>query len=212
MIAQAAGGPISVTGDADRPPVKPGPSFGDTGTGMLMAISILGRPASARPHRQGPAATGGDAGRDDPLYAGAVLAHPAERQGPTARRQQPVEPGGLVPSALYPCKPGGPNDYVYVFTSRANPEHWTRLLKAIGREDLTGDPRYDTRPARSARAAEVDEIIAAWTREHTKEEAMKLIGASRRAGRRRIRHARIAERSLARRARHHAEDRAPDHR
>src|SRR5437870_2505330 len=41
MIAQAAGGPISVTGDADRPPVKPGPSFGDTGTGMLMAISIL---------------------------------------------------------------------------------------------------------------------------------------------------------------------------
>ena len=39
----------------------------------------------------------------------------------------------LAPSALYPCKPGGPNDYVYVFTSRANPEHWTRLLKVIGR-------------------------------------------------------------------------------
>src|SRR5262249_57226333 len=42
MIAQAAGGTISVTGEADRPPVKPGPSFGDTGTGMLMAITILG--------------------------------------------------------------------------------------------------------------------------------------------------------------------------
>src|SRR6202008_1615871 len=42
MIAQAAGGTFSVTGDADRPPVKPGPSLGDTGTGMLMAISILG--------------------------------------------------------------------------------------------------------------------------------------------------------------------------
>src|SRR5262249_3080320 len=41
MIAQAAGGPISVTGEPDRPPVKPGPSFGDTGTGMLMAVSIL---------------------------------------------------------------------------------------------------------------------------------------------------------------------------
>jgi len=41
MIAQAAGGPTSVTGYGDRPPVKPGPSFGDTGTGMLMAISIL---------------------------------------------------------------------------------------------------------------------------------------------------------------------------
>src|SRR5947207_8428278 len=42
MIAQAAGGTTSVTGYGDRPPVKPGPSFGDTGTGMLMAISILG--------------------------------------------------------------------------------------------------------------------------------------------------------------------------
>src|SRR5215510_11568342 len=42
MIAQAAGGTISVTGEADRPPVKPGPSFGDTGTGMLMTITILG--------------------------------------------------------------------------------------------------------------------------------------------------------------------------
>src|SRR5215831_10846332 len=42
MIAQAAGGPTSVTGYGDRAPVKPGPSFGDTGTGMLMAISILG--------------------------------------------------------------------------------------------------------------------------------------------------------------------------
>src|SRR6185503_8043748 len=38
MIAQAAGGPTSVTGYGDRAPVKPGPSFGDTGTGMLMAI------------------------------------------------------------------------------------------------------------------------------------------------------------------------------
>src|SRR5436189_4341651 len=42
MIAQAAGGPISVTGEPDRPPVKPGLSFGDTGTGMLMAATMLG--------------------------------------------------------------------------------------------------------------------------------------------------------------------------
>ena len=42
MIAQAAGGMVSVTGEPGRQPVKPGPSFGDTGTGMLMAITILG--------------------------------------------------------------------------------------------------------------------------------------------------------------------------
>src|SRR5438094_115438 len=73
---------------------------------------------------------------------------------------------------------GGPNDYVYVFTSRANPEHWQRLLKVIGREDLSGDARYDTQDSRSQRAAEVDELIATWTRQHTKEDAMKVIGAA----------------------------------
>src|SRR5271169_4321229 len=149
MIAQAAGGPISVTGDADRPPVKPGPSFGDTGTGMLMAISILA--ALRQRDRTGKGRIRGGSSRSS-----------------TA----------LAPSALYPCKPGGPNDYVYVFTSRANADHWTRLLKAIDREDLIGDPRYDTGPARGERAAEVDEIIATWTRQHTKEEAMKIIGGA----------------------------------
>src|SRR5271155_4512726 len=42
MIAQASGGTMSITGEPDGPPCKPGPSLGDTGTGMLMAISILG--------------------------------------------------------------------------------------------------------------------------------------------------------------------------
>ena len=42
MIAQAAGGTMSVTGEPGQPPVKPGCTIGDTGTGMLMAISVLG--------------------------------------------------------------------------------------------------------------------------------------------------------------------------
>ena len=29
-------------------------------------------------------------------------------------------------------------------TSRANPDHWDRLLKVVGREDLIGDTRYAT--------------------------------------------------------------------
>jgi len=175
MIAQAAGGPISVTGDADRPPVKPGPSFGDTGTGMLMAASILA--ALYRRDRTGKGRRLQVAMQDAMIHYMRVpfsrtqLSGQAQIRGGSSR-SNPL----LAPSALYPCKAGGPNDYVYVFTSRANPEHWTRLLKAIGREDLIGDARYDTGPARGERAAEVDEIIATWTREHTKEEAMKIIG------------------------------------
>src|SRR5260370_12641200 len=42
MTARPAGGPTGAPGGPARPPVKPGLSFGDTGTGMLMAATILG--------------------------------------------------------------------------------------------------------------------------------------------------------------------------
>ncbi len=176
MIAQAAGGPTSVTGYGDRPPVKPGPSFGDTGTGMLMAISILA--ALRQRDRTGKGRRLQVAMQDAMVHYMRVPFSRTQGSGKAPARggSDRSQPGGMVPSALYPCKPGGPNDYVYVFCSRANPEHWTRLLKVIGREELVGDARYATNQARSQRAAEVDEIIGAWTRQQTKEDAMRIIG------------------------------------
>jgi crotonobetainyl-CoA:carnitine CoA-transferase CaiB-like acyl-CoA transferase len=176
MIAQAAGGPISVTGEANQPPVKPGPSFGDTGTGMLMAISILG--ALYKRQKTGQGRRLQVAMQDAMIHYMRVPFSRTQGNGEAMPRAGAKIAGVPAPCGLYPCQPGGPNDYVYVFTSRANPEHWTRLLKVIGREDLLGDARYDTMEARTQREAEVDELIATWTRQHTKEEAMRVIGAA----------------------------------
>ncbi|HEV2302000.1 MAG TPA: CoA transferase, partial [Stellaceae bacterium] len=91
--------------------------------------------------------------------------------------------GNNSPAGLYPCKGGGPNDYMYLTTSRANPEHFTRLMKLIGREDLIEDPRFVTGDARVAHSGELDAIIGEYTRQHDKREVMeKLIAVGVPAG------------------------------
>jgi crotonobetainyl-CoA:carnitine CoA-transferase CaiB-like acyl-CoA transferase len=177
MIAQAAGGVMSVTGDADRPPAKPGVALGDTGTGMLMAITLAS--ALYKKQKTGEGCRLQVAMQDAMLHYMRIGFSSQARTGKVTGRNGAKMAGiNIAPSGIYPCKPGGPNDYVYVFCSRANPEHWTRLLKVMGREDLIGDERYATPQARFEREAEVEEIIKAWTRHHTKHEAMQLIGAA----------------------------------
>jgi formyl-CoA transferase len=177
MIAQACGGTMAITGERDGRPCKPGPTLGDTGTGMLLAIGILG--ALYQRHATGKGRRLQIAMQDAQLQytRGAFVQH-ARSGEPAMRNGAKPLAGGMAPSGIYPCKPGGPNDYVYVFTSHANPEHWRRLLKVIGREALIEDPRFATREARGRHEAEIDRMISDWTRRHDKHDAMRLIGGA----------------------------------
>src|ERR1700730_1858197 len=179
MIAQAAGGTMSVTGEKGQPPVKPGCTIGDTGTGMLMAISILGALYEKKSTGKGRRLQ--LAMQDSVMHyirtsfaamAKAGSTKPAPRMGAQSTS------GAPAPCGIFPTKPGGYNDHLHVFCSRANPEHWDRLLKVIGREELIGDPRFATNEDRNANEGFINQIIAGWTREHTKEEAMRIIGAA----------------------------------
>ena len=182
MIAQAAGGPISVTGEPGRPPVKPGLSFGDTGTGMLMAATILG--ALRERDRTGHGRHLQVAMQDAMIHYMRTCFAAMARSGKPARRAG-AKPGGTInsPTGLFPTKGGGANDYIYITCSRANPEHWTRLVKLMGREDLSNDQRFATADARRANEKELDELIGEWTAKFEKRELMeKLIAVSVPAG------------------------------
>jgi formyl-CoA transferase len=176
MIAQAAGGVMSITGERGQPPVKPGATLGDTGTGMLLAISIL---AALLQRKESGRGTRLDVGMQDAMlhYVRVAFAVTAGTGRPAQRAGAKVM-SGASPGGLYPCAPGGPNDYVYLYTSRANPAHWQRVLHVIGREDLLGDPRFDTMAARVEHEREVDALIAAWTQQRDKHEAMRVLGGA----------------------------------
>ncbi len=175
MIAQACGGTMSITGEPDRPPVKPGPSLADTGTGMLMAISILGalyeRRASGRGRRL-------EVAMQDAMlhYIRIAFQHQAVTGEAAKRNGAGTAANTPPPCGIYPCAPGGANDYVYIFARQI--DHWHRLLKAIGREELLGDPRFETVEARREHRAEVDRMITEWTGRRDKYEAMRAIGAA----------------------------------
>jgi crotonobetainyl-CoA:carnitine CoA-transferase CaiB-like acyl-CoA transferase len=175
MIAQACGGTFSVTGDPDGPPTRPGISLGDTGTGMTMAITILGALFKRKETGQGCHL---QVAMQDAImhYMRINFATQGLTGKPAGRGGSKIVGINNAPMGLYPCAPGGPNDYVYIMTSRANPDHWDRLLKVVGREELIGNPRYATPADRVTHEPEVDEIIAAWTRTRSKHDAMRAVG------------------------------------
>ena len=174
MIAQAAGGNMAITGEVGGPPVRPGPTLGDTGTGMLMAISILATLYERN--------TTGKGRRLQVAMQDAQLNYTRGAFINYARTGEPQERGRagfgppVPPNGIFPCKPGGPNDWAYIFNSHNNPEHWRRLARIVGRPELADDPEYVDRDKRLARADEINAIIEAWTRQHTKHEVMRIIG------------------------------------
>jgi formyl-CoA transferase len=95
---------------------------------------------------------------------------------PCQRAGNQVVLGTTAPSDAYRCKGGGPNDYAYIYSSRAGNAQWERLLKVLGREDLLADPRFATPQARADHVAEVDRIVQAWCADKDKYEVMETLG------------------------------------
>jgi len=177
MIAQACGGTMSITGQEKGLPAKPGVTLGDTGTGMLMLISIL---SSLYKRKETGKGVHLKVGMQDAMlhYIRNACAVTTKTGKPARRAGAQSIDGSNPPCNIYPCAPGGPNDYVYVYTSRGNPQHWPRLLEAIGRKDLIGDPRFETREARVENEAEIERIITEFTSKRDKYECMRVIGAA----------------------------------
>jgi formyl-CoA transferase len=171
-IAQAMGGAMSVTGFADGPPTYVWPSIGDSGTGMHCVIGILA--ALLQLHATGEGQQVEVSMQDAVVNLIRVSLRDHQRQGrPMGRTGNQL--GAGVPGTTYRCRPGGPNDYVFIFVQQ---QMWHPLLRAMGREDLIGDPRYETSAARWERKAEVDAMVEAWTLERSKHEVMKIMAGA----------------------------------
>ncbi len=175
MIGQATGGVMSITGEAGARPLKPGPTLGDTGTGLHCAIGVL-----AALYQRVATGTGQkvEVAMQEAMVNYCRVAYAKQHATGEAcpRTGNQVVLGTTAPSEAYRCKGDGPNDFCYVYSTRANNTHWERLLRVIGREDLLDDPRFVSPRSRADHVEIIDAIIAPWMAQHSKHEAMEILG------------------------------------
>ncbi len=166
-LAQAAAGAFSITGDAEGPPVKPGPTYADTGTGMQGALAVAA--AWAQKLQTGD-------GAFIEISMQEVMTMFMRTTGVLQWAREPVKRKGHrggAPTGMYPCAPGGTNDYVHLLVS--NTRMWDQLCIAMERDDLLIDERFRSGRSRQANADLLDDEISKWTKKHTKFEAMKIL-------------------------------------
>lgn len=175
-IGQATGVVMSVTGEKGGPPMHAGVNFADSGAGYHCAIAILA--AVVQRYKTGLGQKIEVAMQDVMInfsrstwFRQFMTGKPAPRVG----NEMPM--AEVAPCNVYPCKGGGENDYVFIYTSRVpSSPQWKRLLEVIGRTDLLDDPRFATPESRYAHREEIDRIISEWTIKYTKYEAMEILG------------------------------------
>src|ERR1700688_566396 len=154
LTIQAVSGLISVTGEPDRPPLKSGPAVVDFLSGIHLYAAVM----TALYERS---VTGVGRLVEVAMEEAAYPTLTSQLEAYWRTGEVPPRTGnsshGRVPINVYPTNDG------YVALNLAVEEHWHSLLKAMGREDLRDDPRFNSPAARVKHRAETDGLIAGWT-------------------------------------------------
>ncbi|MGF6889366.1 crotonobetainyl-CoA:carnitine CoA-transferase CaiB-like acyl-CoA transferase [Nocardia sp. GAS34] len=171
LTIQAMTGVMATTGQPDQPPTKAGPAIADFsgGTHLMAAITtalyqrtVTGRGQHVEVAMQDtvvPSLTSSIAGY---LDSGGSL---PERTG--------NKHSGLAvcPYNVYPAADG------WVAILCMTDAHWNSLCRLMERGDLADDPAFASPPARVAQMDKLDEIVATWTSQASREDVVQRLQA-----------------------------------
>ncbi len=167
IVAQAMGGLMAQTGPDTDTPIKAGPGIGDVFAGLMMSFGIV----SALRRSE---ATGQSQFIDVSMYD-AMLSlcersvYMYDIEGKVARPEGNEHPF-LTPFAVFPARDG------QVAIGIVDDAFWRALANAMGRQDLAADGRYASRAGRAGHRRFLNDLVAAWTVQHTKAELTRLLG------------------------------------
>ena len=159
-LGVAYGGLLHLTGEPDRPPVRPGVTVADYLTGVFAAeaaLAALYRRDTARDAQPRRGAV-----VDASLY-GSVLrilewTIPAYDRLGTVRSREGNRLSNSAPLDNYPTADGN-----YVCVVASGDANFGRLCRAMGRLDLLEDPRFATLADRARNGDAINALVAEWT-------------------------------------------------
>jgi formyl-CoA transferase len=167
-VVQAMSGISSVTGYADRPPVRCGAAVSDTSAALYGVIGVL----SALRARE---RTGRGDWVDVAMLDGSFFLLPDVLEFVTAGGE-PERRGnghqGTVPFNVYRARDG------WITLCAVAPREWQDVLRALGRPELASDPRFDPAAvSRRAHREEIDALVQEWVGQRTVAEAVETFQA-----------------------------------
>jgi formyl-CoA transferase len=179
-IAQATGGAMATTGFEDGPPSVTGAQIGDSGNAVhlfgAICAALYQRTHTGRGQRVQISMRDGILNlcrvkiRDQQrLDHGPLNEYPNKQFDEFVPRSGNASGGGQPGWALR-CKPGGPNDYLYVVIQ---PQVFEALATKIGRTDLLENPEYETPEKRLPHLWDIFAMVEEWTLTKTKWEAFR---------------------------------------
>ena len=181
-VAQAMGGSMSTTGALDGPPMVTGSQIGDSGTGVHLLAGILA--ALLQRERTGRGQYVECAMMDcvmnlcrvkfrdhQRIQRGPLPEYSIQEFGNSTPRAGNDSGGGQLGNAV-PCKPGGPDDWIYVVVQEAV---WPALAKRVGGDELADDARFIDINVRRENQAEMWRLLGEFGSNHTKREMMAIL-------------------------------------
>lgn len=166
-IGEAMGGLRHIVGDPSHPPSRTGISIGDS---LAATFAALGGLMAVHAREK----TGKGQVVDSAIYE-AVLAMmesliPEYQIGGYVRERTGAILPNVSPSNVYPTSDG------QMILIAANQDTvFSRLAEAMGQPELASDARYAGHSARGAHQAELDDLVADWTKNYTSKELTDLL-------------------------------------
>jgi succinyl-CoA---D-citramalate CoA-transferase len=164
-VAEAMSGLTNLIGEPDGPPMSPGYPLGDLIAGIFGSLSVM----MALYHRD---LRGGEGQVIDLALFEAVFRFldfdPIQYdQMKTVHMRTGNRVAYVAPSSMFRTKEGK-----YLTLAASTQNVWLRLAEAIGRKELTTDPKFIDNPARVVNSVEVNGIVGDWIARHTREEVI----------------------------------------